>query len=217
MLTKRAESGIAKASNVPDNKIIDNCLVQNSVRVGPNTTLNYTIGILIGLLIPLIIIIIADFFNDSILDQHEVESRTDIPIFGAIGHNKKPIDFIVYQKPKSSISESFRTLRTNLQYLHVDKNLKTHTIALTSTISGEGKSFCSLNLASMYALAGKKTILIGMDLRKPKLHKDFGVDNEIGISTYLIGHNSIDQIIITTLQENLFIITSGPEIGRAHV
>lgn len=210
LLTKRAESGIAKASNVPDNKIIDNCLVQNAAQVSPKKTLNYTIAILIGILIPLIIIIIVDFFNDKILDRHDVEANTNIPIIAAIGHNSKAIDFVVYQKPKSSIAESFRTLRTNLQYLHIDKNLKTHTIAITSTVSGEGKSFCALNLASIFALAGKKTIIMGLDLRKPKLHKDFGIDNSIGISTYLIGNNTLDEVIIPTLQENLSIVTSGP-------
>jgi capsular exopolysaccharide synthesis family protein len=210
LLTKRAESGIAKASNVPDNKIIDNCLVQNAAQVGPKKTLNYTIAILIGILIPLIIIIIADFFNDKILDRHDVESRTDIPIMAAIGHNNKSTDFVVYEKPKSSIAESFRTLRTNLQYLHIDKKLTTHTIALTSTVSGEGKSFCAVNLASIFALSGKKTIIMGLDLRKPKLHKDFKLDNSIGISTYLIGNNTLDEIIVHSFQENLHVVTSGP-------
>lgn len=210
LLTKRAESGIAKASNVPDNKIIDTCLVENATQVGPKKTLNYTIAILIGILIPLIIIIIVDFFNDKILDRHDVETHTNIPIMATIGHNNKAFEFVVYEKPKSSIAESFRTLRTNLQYLHIDKNLKTHTISLTSTVSGEGKSFCALNLASIFALSGKKTIIMGLDLRKPKIHKEFGIENAIGISTYLIGKNTLDEIIIQTQQENLFIVTSGP-------
>jgi len=210
LLTKRAESGIAKASNVPDNKIIDNCEVQNAIQVSPKTTLNFTIAILIGILIPLIIIIVVDFFNDRILDRHDIEAHTDIPIVASIGHNNKNVDFVVFQKPKSSIAESFRTLRTNLQFLQLDKTLKTQTIALTSTVSGEGKTFCTLNLASIFALSGKKTVIMGLDLRKPKLHKDFGVDNTIGISTYLIGKNTLDEIIIPTIQDNLCLVTSGP-------
>ena len=210
LLTKRAESGIAKASNVPDNKVIDNALFENSVQVSPKRSLNYTIAILLGLLIPIIIIIVVDFFNDKILDRNDVESTTKIPILGSIGHNNKNLDFVVFQKPKSSIAESFRTLRTNLQYLHVDEKLKTHVISITSTVSGEGKTFCALNLASIFALSGKKTVILGLDLRKPKLHKDFGIDNSIGVSTYLIGNDVIDNIIVSTAQENLSIVPSGP-------
>ena len=210
LLTKRAESGIAKASNVPDNKVIDNALFENSVQVSPKRSLNYTIAILLGLLIPIIIIIVVDFFNDKILDRNDVESTTKIPILGSIGHNNKNLDFVVFQKPKSSIAESFRTLRTNLQYLHVDEKLKTHVISITSTVSGEGKTFCALNLASIFALSGKKTLILGLDLRKPKLHKDFGIDNSIGVSTYLIGNDVIDNIIVSTAQENLSIVPSGP-------
>ncbi|PIP54924.1 MAG: hypothetical protein COX07_02665 [Bacteroidetes bacterium CG23_combo_of_CG06-09_8_20_14_all_32_9] len=210
LLTKRAEAGIAKASNIPDNKIIDVALTENASQVSPKQMLNYTIAIILGILIPLIIIIIIDFFNDKILDRSDVESATKIPIIATIGHNTKDVDFVVYQKPKSSIAESFRTLRTNLQYMHIDKNLKTHTIAITSTVSGEGKTFCAINLASIFAFSGKKTVIISLDLRKPKLHKDFGVDNTIGISTCLIGNNTLDEIIIPTLQDNLYVVTSGP-------
>ncbi len=210
LLTKRAEAGIAKASNIPDNKILDYASVDTRVQIAPKYSLNYMIAIVIGLLIPLIIIIIIDFFNTTINDISEVENKVKVPIIGIVGHNHKNVDIVVAQSPKSTIAESFRIIRTNIQYLHPDKNLKSHIIAITSTVSEEGKTFCALNIASSYALLEKKTLLMGLDLRRPRIHETILVSNNIGISTYLLGETKLEDIIIKTSQEHLFFVPTGP-------
>ncbi|OFX21439.1 MAG: hypothetical protein A2033_13020 [Bacteroidetes bacterium GWA2_31_9] len=208
LLEKRAEAGIAQASNIPDNRIIDIARPENAVQISPKKSLNYMIALVIGLLIPLIIIIIIDFLNNKIVERKDIEDKTDIPIIGSIGHNNKDTDLVVNDKPKSSISESFRTLRTNLQY--VLRNKESYIISITSSISGEGKTFCAINLGSIIAISNKKTLLVGLDLRKPKLHKDLNIPNDLGMSSFLIGKSNIDDIIIKTPVENLYVIPSGP-------
>ncbi len=210
LLTKRAEAGIAKASNIPDNKILDYASIDMHTQISPKYSLNYMIAIVLGLLIPLIILILIDFFNTTINDLSEVEAKSKVPIIGIVGHNHKNIDFIVHQSPKSTIAESFRTIRTNIQYLHPDQEMKSHIIAITSTISEEGKTFCAINIASSYALLGKKTLLMGLDLRRPRIHETLGVSNNFGISTYLLGNTNLEDIIIKTAQDHLYFIPTGP-------
>src|SRR5690606_20321264 len=125
-----------------------------------------------------------------------------IPIIGSIGHNRKGNTLIpVVANPKSIISESIRSLRINLQYLASDK--KNKIIGITSSISGEGKTFFSVNLAASIALSGAKVIIIGSDLRKPKLHQNLNISNEIGLSTYLINKSNFEDIIKPTSIPNL--------------
>lgn len=208
LLQKRAEAGIAQASNIPDNKILDEARGDNAVIISPKKSLNYLIALIIGFIIPLVIIILLDFFNNKINERKDIEDYTNIPIIGSIGHNNKETDMVVFEKPKSSISESFRTLRTNIQYLLHDKS--EYVISITSTVSGEGKTFCAINLGSIIAISNKKTLLVGLDLRKPKLHKDLNIANDIGMSTYLIGKSKLEDIIVPTKIENLYVIPSGP-------
>ncbi len=210
LLTKRAEAGIAKASNIPDNKIIDYANVDTRIQIAPKYSLNYIIAIVIGILIPLIIIILIDFFNDTIVDISDIIQKVKVPVLGIVGHNYKKIDFVVYRSSKSTIAESFRTIRTNIQYLHPDKDLKSHVIAITSTISEEGKTFCAINIASSFALLDKKTVLMGLDLRRPRIHEAINISNNKGISTYLLGTSTIEEIIIPTDQPNLYFIATGP-------
>lgn len=208
LLEKRAETGISQASNIPNARVLDKARIEQASLIAPKSRLNYMISLVIGLMIPFLIIILRDYFNNKILSKKDIEDKTDAPILGVIGHNNKETDFVVKANPKSAISESFRTIKTNLQYLLTDDNSKI--ITVTSTISGEGKTFCSLNLASIIAMTDKKTLLIGMDLRKPKIHKHFGLENNIGLSSYLIGKNSVEDIINPTDIEGLSVIISGP-------
>ena len=124
-------------------------------------------------------LIALDLLNNKITSRSDIESKTSIPVISVIGHNMGTGDIPVFENPKSALSESFRGLRTNLQYLLTEKDQKVVTI--TSTISGEGKTFCSVNLAAIFAMAGKKTLLMGLDLRKPKIHKIFNIENDRGI------------------------------------
>jgi capsular exopolysaccharide synthesis family protein len=209
LLEKKAESGIALASNVPDSKILDNALLFNATIVSPKKKMNFLIALVIGLLIPVLLIIGRDYFNDKIVDHKDIEGKVKIPIIGTVGKNVREVEIPVFDKPKSSLAESFRSLRTNLEYLLSEAEKKV--IILTSTVSGEGKTFCAINLASIIAMSDKKVLLIGMDLRKPKIQKAFAMlKNDIGMSTYLIKKSNIDEIIQTTNIRNLSVIPSGP-------
>ncbi len=213
MLEKRAEAGIAKASNVPEAEVVDYAIPQNATKVKPKPTLNYLIAFTLGFILPLLLIIIKDYFNNKITDKEDIVSRTDIPIIGVIGHNQEKSDLIVYEKPKSSIAETFRIIRTNIQFFSPEKekvSKQVKVISINSTISGEGKTFIASNLSAIFAMSEKKTVLLGLDLRKPKLHKLFGISNSNGISNYLIGDVAYDEIIFKTKVDNLYIIPSGP-------
>jgi tyrosine-protein kinase Etk/Wzc len=208
LMQKRAEAGIAKASNVPDNKVLDEARVDNAKQVLPKKSLNYMISLIIGLMIPLIIIVLADFLNNKILDIKDVENKTSVALLGAIGHSTKESELPVFENPKSAIAESFRSIRTNLQYMLTTKDQKV--ISITSTLSGEGKTFCAVNLATIIAMSNKKTLLMGLDLRKPKIHNVFNFDNEIGISTYLINKSTFEETVRLTNINNLYVALSGP-------
>lgn len=208
LLEKKEEAKIAKAGNVADHKVIDFARLDSKEPISPNKKLAYFIALIFGLGIPISIISIRDFFNNTIRSKTDLTDSTDIPILGVIGHSDKPTNLVVLNNPKSAMSESFRSIRTNIQYLAADKEKKV--IAISSSIGGEGKTFCSINLASVFALAGHKTILLGADLRKPKIHEDFDVNEQIGLSSFLINKCSVDEAIQKSDIENMDLITSGP-------
>ena len=212
LLKKKSEAGIAKASNVPEAEVIDYAVAENSVKVKPKTTLNYIFAVFLGFLMPVVFIFIKDYFNNKITDKSDIVSRTTVPIIGVIGHNTEKKELVVYEKPKSSIAETFRIIRTNIKYFSpanetVSKEVKV--ITINSTISGEGKTFVATNLGTIYAMANKKTALIGLDLRKPKLQKIFGYNEAKGISNYLINEIEYEELEKTTHIENLYIFPSG--------
>ncbi len=208
LLKKRAETAISMAASVPDVKVVDPARRITMIKTGPKKMMNYLIGLILGLLTPLGILLIYDFLNDSIQTREEVEQRTKMPVIGTIAHNDYGKEMIVTDHPRSSIAESFRSLRTNLKYLIPGEDQKV--IALHSTIPGEGKSFVSLNLALILALNNKKVLLVGVDMRKPVLHKLFNSDNIKGLSTYLINYNSFEEVVENTGVENLSFTPSGP-------
>ncbi|HQH24791.1 MAG TPA: polysaccharide biosynthesis tyrosine autokinase [Bacteroidales bacterium] len=208
LLEKKAEAGIAKAANVSNNRIIDYAGPFSTIMIKPKSKKNYRMALLFGLLIPLGGILILDFFNNKIIDKGDIEKRTAVPVIGYISHNGNKTELPVAENPGSILSESFRSLRTNLKYFF--KETECPVISITSTISAEGKTFVSVNLASIIAMSGKKVLLIGLDLRKPRLHKIFDTDNEMGISTYLIGENKFEEIIQKAEIENLWFAPSGP-------
>src|SRR6185436_4622881 len=143
-----------------------------------------------------------------ILFRTEIEEKTNVPVLGEImqAHSKDLI--AISEGKKTVIAEQFRALRTNLAFMGLNENQKT--LLITSSISGEGKSFTCLNLAMSLTLNGKKVALMEIDLRKPKLSKYLGISRDPGITNYLIGKASIDDIIKTTEYPNLFVVSAGP-------
>jgi tyrosine-protein kinase Etk/Wzc len=208
LLEKRAEAGIAKASNVPDNRIIDQAGYFNSARIRPRESRNFLVAFLLGLLVPFSGILLIDYLNNKILDKIDIEKGTAAPVMGYISHNNLKTEIPVIENPGSTLSESFRSVRTNLKYLLKDKECPV--VSVSSTITGEGKTFISANLAAIIALSGKKVLLIGLDLRKPRIHKVFRINNENGLSNFLIGESKFDEIVKRTEFNNLWYAAAGP-------
>ncbi len=207
LLQKRAEAGIAKASNVADNKILDIARPENAAKVSPKTSLNYMIALVLGFLIPLVILLLLEYFNNKIVDKQDIENKTRVPILGTIGHNTTDENIPVVEHPKSALAESFRAIRTNLQYKLREQGQKV--IMITSTVSGEGKTFAAENLAVIISMSGRRTLLASFDLRKPRIHRDFEVNNENGLSAYLSGQSSYEEIVLASQYENLHVAPAG--------
>jgi len=207
LLEKRAEAEITRASNSPTNAILDVARA-GGAPVSPKNTLNYLIGLILGLAIPIGFITVRDFFNNRIQDPKEVEKALKVPLIGLVGVSKLPTSLAIYSNPKSTITESFRNLRANMGFLSPHQSRLV--VAISSSISGEGKTFCSINLASIYAISGKKTLLVGLDLRKPKIAGDFNLSNDKGVSTYLSSNKDWQSMVKPSGYENLDILLSGP-------
>ena len=205
---KRYEVSLAKAGTESDHKVIDFARLDSEEPISPRKSLAYFIALIFGIFIPITFITLRDFFSDTIRSKSDLLNSTNIPILGLIGHSDNATSLVVSNASKSIIAESFRALRTNIQYLAADKEKKV--ITVTSSIGGEGKTFTTMNLAAIIALSGHKTILIGGDLRKPKLHEDFKVDTSKGLSSYLINKSELAEVIEKTEIDSLDVIASGP-------
>ena len=209
LMQRRAEAQILKASNTPDNEIIDIARPDRTIRISPRTSMNYLIALIIGLLIPALYLFLKDYFNVSITDRKDVEKLTRFPIVGQVAQTSDTNPLVVINSPKSPIAESFRSIRTNIEFLTQGKSKST--ILVTGDMQSIGKTFNSINIASIYAFYGKKTILLGFDMRKPKLFQEFGLNNNVGISSFLSNREPFENVIQTAPQvSNLDIITSGP-------
>ena len=201
LLRKKSEMQISKASNFPENEVIDYPKLVQRSPVSPNKRLIYLVGLILGFGFPVVVILLFDYFNDKISDLSDVEKIADNPILGNIIHSKEKGTLVVHNYPNSIISESFRSLRTNFQYVLGD--IKNPVIMITSSIMGEGKSFTALNLATSFALYEKKVLLLSFDLRKPTISKNMDLKSEHGLSSFLSGSCNLDDIINETKIPNL--------------
>lgn len=210
-LQKRTEADIVKAANLSDIRFIDPAKDVGGGLIGPKTSVNYVLAFFLGLLIPLVVVLVIFFINNSIQNTDEINSLTKIPIIGVIGVNNEKSDLAVFRKPKSALSESFRAIRSSLQFLYKKQNVDgAKTLMITSSVSGEGKTFCSINIATVFALSEKKTVIVGLDLRKPKLFDEFNLNNSKGVVNYLINQNGLDEVVNKTEIPYLDVIISGP-------
>jgi capsular exopolysaccharide synthesis family protein len=207
LLQRRAEAQIQKASNTTDNELVDPARADRAP-IAPNTNFIYLVALILGLGLPAAYLLLVDFFNTKINSEDELKKLSDLPIVGHIPHSELSYQTVVLQDPDSPIAEAFRSLRTRMQFFI--KEAKSPVVLVTSSMPREGKTFTALNLASAYSLTGKKTVLIGFDLRRPKLYGDFDLKNETGVSTWLIGRDGLDTIIQPTSYDNLHLIAAGP-------
>jgi len=208
LLQKREETAMKLASEVPDSRTIDRAR-SSKFPVKPVKILVYVLFLIVGLCIPAGIIYLKDLMNFRVTGRQDVQKVTNAPILAEISQSDDPAGLLVSLKPRSMVAEQIRALRTNLQFVIPKESQKV--ILFTSSISGEGKSFISVNLGASLAMSGKKVVILELDLRKPKLHVSLEVENKLGLSNYLVGKASASEMIIGIPQQsNYYIITSGP-------
>jgi capsular exopolysaccharide synthesis family protein len=208
LLQKRANTIIAKAGIVPETKVIEAARSIGVVMPDKGKIRN---NFLIGaLVIAALIIFIRFIFFEKIESIDELKAKTHLPVLGEILFTQQSTDLgiAIENDPKSPVAESFRTIRTNLQYMAPQADCKV--IVVTSNNPGEGKTFCSVNLSGILAKAGKKVLLLELDLHKPRVQKALKMESDKGISTVLINKHGIPEVIMPTTIDNLNVILSGP-------
>ena len=208
LLQKRAELNIALAGATPEVQVIDAARMETTQLIGMSSMSKIMIGLILGLVLPGIYLLVFNFFSSTIESQEDIEQNTKLPILGNVIHSRTRSDTPVNDNPRSGIAESYRSIRTNLQFVLTDKDKKV--VSIHSTNPGEGKSFSSVNLATILAMNNKKVVLIGADMRKARLHKIFNLANDRGLSTYLSGQDQLKDILFESLIDNLVIVPAGP-------
>ncbi len=209
---KRLEASIAKSAIMPSSNVIDPA-IPNYGAISPNSSSVYSTAFIISLLFGIGMILLARVVNQRIFDKETVETITTVPIIGVIRNFPGTIDknssqILSLSNPKSMFSESVRSVRTNLSFIASD--IASKMICVTSEVSGEGKSFTVINLASTLSLINKKVVVIDGDLRKSKLHHTFKLKNDWGLTSYLSNQCDVEKIIHQTHVENLSFIPAGP-------
>lgn len=209
LLQRREETALSEAITTPGTRVIDPAR-SSGIPVSPKRQQIYLFCFALGLLLPLSIVVLGDWVNDKVASEEDLKKETTIPMLGRIGKSKVYDKVLVRQDSRSAIPEMFRLLRTNLQYLNPSKGQQT--VLITSSQGGEGKTFITANLGATIALSRKKVILVGMDLRKPRLWQYMAAhENQSGVTNYLIGEADLEDIIVPSPDHpHLFFLPSGP-------
>jgi capsular exopolysaccharide synthesis family protein len=210
LLQKKAEAGIARTTVTSNYKPVDPARVSASMM---DPMKNYTTALLVGLLVPIAFIVLKDSFNNKLVTKRDLQNHSSLPLLGIIGYDGAREKSISYSYKASLTAESFRSVRTNLGYfIDSDENAASDAakvLLFVSSISREGKTYCSKYLAFVLSLSGKKTLLINADMRKPDRNDDLEAEGFTGLSHYLSGKATIDEIILRTKGDNLFYVKSG--------
>ncbi|MBK6265801.1 polysaccharide biosynthesis tyrosine autokinase [Marivirga sp. S37H4] len=211
LMQKKTEFEIAQAGTLAEVVILTPANLPKSP-IGPSRNILYLGAFAISLVLSFIFIMVRYLIYDEINSLSELERITHLPIIGSISRLKSSIarksGVIVFERPRSQISEAFRTLRTGLNFMGINegKNI----ISISSSTSGEGKTFVAVNLAAILSLSNKRTIILDLDMRKPRAQYAFNVgSNDEGISAILSGGANWQDCVLKTQNENLHFIPSG--------
>lgn len=199
LLEKKAETAIMKSSTISNSRLLDEA-IENSTPIKPKRTLIVLVGIILGMILGLAYTFLREFMNNTVKNSEEIEKLSSIPLYGIIPNNKS-------KKAAKLIDESYRAIRTNLQFL--PRHDKSQIISITSSVSGEGKTTISANLAKIISQADKKVVVLDFDLRKSSLHKEFKINNTIGVSNYLTDQNTLEEVTNHIENTNVDVITTG--------
>ncbi len=212
-LVKRAkETGVSEQLELSNIRIIDPAETPESP-IRPNKRRNIFRAGLLGLMLGLGLAFFVEYLDNTIKNPDDVNMYLGLPFLGYIPTARKEaktpgeIDLIVHQKPRSVISEAYRSMRTSILFAFADKPAKV--ILITSSNPQEGKTSVSINLGTTMANTGEKTLIVDADMRCSRLHKSFGLDKEIGLSDYLVGNVDFDRAIKPTKIENLYLLSAG--------
>ena len=208
LLQKREETAISKSGTLANSRLIEPA-ISGRIPFSPKRSLIYLGALVLGILIPAGFIYGKDLLNNKITSKQDITRVTNVPIFGELGHNNTGEIIIARQDARTVLAEQFRLMRTNLHFL-----LKGNThqvILLTSSMSGEGKSFLSINLALSLAISGKKVVLMELDLRRPKVSRLLGLPGNKGFTNFLVADVAMSSLPQqTTIDPNLYVISAGP-------
>ena len=210
LLEKQAEMSINKAATVSSNKILDYASMPHKP-IKPVKLFVLSASGLLGLIFGLLGAFMKDYFDTKIKTKEDIAELTRLPIFGVVPYVKDANKLFVLEDPQSLASESIRTIRTNLDFVGASKDERSKVVVVTSVVPGEGKTTIAANLAAVLGNSEKKTIILSLDLRRPRLHRIFNLANKGGMSTVLAGKDDLKDVIWEHQTiKNLDIITSGP-------
>ena len=207
LLQKKLETAIGSASTISNIKVVEPAIY--SGLVSPNSKSLYMMAVILGLAIPAAIVALREILNDKVTSKADIQQVTDAPILGEIGHARDSSTLIVTHNNRKFLAEQFRIIRSNVQY--VFPKVEKPVVHITSSFSGEGKSFISTNLGAVLAISGRRTVILEFDIRKPKIMKGLGLKERKGITNYIVGSVELAEIIYPVPEvENLFVIPCGP-------
>jgi capsular exopolysaccharide synthesis family protein len=208
LLERREQSAIQLASTISNITVLQDA-VANDTPVKPNRRNIQLLAIAIGLILPALFIFVLEILNDKVSTRYDIEKITPVTILGEVGHAYGKHTLVVTNNSRSVVAEQFRIIRSNLQYVlnHISKPV----ILVTSSFSGEGKSFISTNVGSVMALAGKRTIILEFDIRKPKILSQLNIPKRPGLTNYLLGKAALEDLPIAVENvPNLYVLPCGP-------
>jgi len=208
LLQKKLETSMSSASSVSNIKVLEKA-VGSGKPISPNNKSIYTSYTTLGLVLAAAIIAIFEMFNDKVNSKAEIEKTVSAPMLGEISHSEDSSSLVVTANSRRFIAEQFRIIRTNLQYI-LNKSDKS-VIMITSSFSGEGKSFISTNIGAVMALSGKRTVVMEFDIRKPKILSALDLKRKMGITNYIIGMADLNDMLVPVEGfDNFFVIPCGP-------
>jgi capsular exopolysaccharide synthesis family protein len=213
LLETRAQTIIARASIVPDKFVLNPSVSTGLLK--PIKAKILAMGAGIGLALSFLVIFLKGIFYNYIQNKDDLADLTTLPIIGVIGKSKEAKEsyLVVDKNPQSLTAEAFRVIRTNLAYFAPKSTSKV--ILVTSSMASEGKTFCAINIASILSKAKKPVVLVDLDLHKPKQANAFNLKNDVGVTSFLVGKASLDEIILETPVEHLKVILTGPRTPNA--
>lgn len=208
LMEKREQTAIALAGTISNMRVVEQAS-SNNFPVEPNKRNVYLIAVVVGLAIPALSIFVIELLNDKVNNRQDVEKLTSTPIVGEVGHSFSKEPLVVKPNTRGIVAEQFRIIRSNLQYFltGVDKPV----LLVTSSFSGEGKSFISTNLGAVMSLANKRTIVLEFDIRKPKVLSHLGMVKKPGLTNYLLGKVKPEDLPVPVPgYDYMFVLPCGP-------